>query len=89
MDKYLEIKKAFEASQDKESAIAMSKYMKNMFEFYGLPTPKRKKVYKDFLNAEKKTKKIDWIFLNQCYEDDHREFQYLVSDYLLETRYNF
>lgn len=88
MDKYLEIKKVFEASQDKENAIAMSKYMKNMFEFYGIPTPKRKKVYKDFLNVEKKTKKIDWIFLNQCYEDDHREFQYLVSDYLLTMKQN-
>ena len=47
MDKYLEIKKLFEQNEDKENAIAMAKYMRNLFEFYGLATPKRKKLYKD------------------------------------------
>ena len=42
MDKYLEIKKIFESRKDKENALAMSKYMRNIFVFYGLPTPKRK-----------------------------------------------
>ncbi len=37
MDKYLEIKKIFESREDKENALAMSKYMRNMFVFYGLP----------------------------------------------------
>ena len=32
MDKYLEIKKMFESKEDKENAIAMSKYMRNMFD---------------------------------------------------------
>ena len=83
MDKYLEIKKLFEQNEDKENAIAMAKYMRNLFEFYGLATPKRKKLYKDFLKEEKKNKKVDWDFLNKCYLDSHREFQYLVSDYLI------
>lgn len=83
MDKYLEIKKLFEQNEDKENAIAMAKYMRNLFEFYGLATPKRKKLYKDFLKAEKKNKKVDWDFLDKCYLDSHREFQYLVSDYLI------
>lgn len=83
MNKYLEIKKIFESREDKENAIAMSKYMRHMFDFYGLPTPKRKEVYKDFIKAEKKAKEIDWEFLDKCYEDNHREFQYLVYDYLI------
>lgn len=83
MNKYLEIKKLFESIEDKENAIAMSKYMRNMFDFYGLPAPKRKAIYKDFIKAEKKSKKIDWEFLDKCYEDNHREFQYLVYDYLI------
>ncbi len=83
MDKYLEIKKLFEQNEDKENAIAMAKYMRNLFEFYGLATPKRKKLYKDFLKEEKKNKKVDWNFLDKCYLDSHREFQYLVSDYLI------
>ena len=61
----------------------MAKYMRNLFEFYGLATPKRKKLYKDFLKEEKKNKKVDWEFLDKCYLDSHREFQYLVSDYLI------
>ncbi len=86
MDKYLEIKKIFESREDKKNAVAMSKYMRNLFDFYGLPTPKRKEVYSDFIKAEKKEKKIDWEFLDKCYDDRHREFQYLVYDYLLATK---
>ena len=83
MNKYLKIKKLFEEQSDEENAIAMSKYLRNLFNFYGIPTPKRKTIYKDFLKEEKKSKKIDWDFLDKCYEDEHREFQYLVSDYLI------
>lgn len=86
MYKYLEIKKLFESKEDKENAIAMSKYMRNMFDFYGLPTPKRKELYNNFIKNEKKSKIIDWNFLDKCYEDNHREFQYLVYDYLLSMK---
>lgn len=37
----------------------MSKYMRNMFDFYGLPTLKRKEIYKEFIKSEKKTKKVE------------------------------
>lgn len=80
---YLKIKKSFEEDQNFDSAIKMGKYMRNQFIFYGLPTPQRKAVYKNYLKEEKKKKKIDWKFLDECYQDEHREFQYLVFDYLL------
>ena len=86
MDKFLEIKKRFESREDKENAIAMSKYMRNLFGFYGFPAPKRKEVYNDIIRADKKAKVVDWEFLDKCYDDKHREFQYLVYDYLLATR---
>ncbi len=86
MDKYLEIKKIFESRKDRENAAAMSEYMKNLFDFYGLPAPKRKEVYRDFIKSEKKVKMVDWEFLDKCYGDKHREFQYLVYDYLLATK---
>ena len=86
MDKYLEIKKLFESKEDKENAIAMSKYMRNMFDFYGFSTPKRKEIYNDFIKSEQKCNRIDWTFLDKCYKDTHREFQYLVSDYLLAMK---
>lgn len=83
MNKYGEIKQRFESMEDKENASSMSKYMRNLFIFYGLPTPKRKALYKDIIKEEKKQKKIDWEFLDRCYEDEHREFQYVVCDYLI------
>ncbi len=86
MDKFLEVKKRFESREDKENAIAMSRYMRDQFEFYGLPAPKRKEVYNDIIRADKKAKVVDWEFLDKCYDDKHREFQYLVYDYLLATK---
>ena len=86
MDKYEEIKRIFESEADRENAAAMSKYMRNLFDFYGLPTPKRKGIYKELIKSDKKTKTIDWEFLDKCYRDVHREFQYLVYDYLLAVK---
>ena len=83
MDKYAEIRNRFEESADQENAVKMAKYMRNLFSFYGIPTPKRKKLYRDILKEEKKTKIVDWEFLDQCYADEHREFQYLAADYLI------
>lgn len=82
MDKYLRIKEQFETNKDNDNAIKMAAYMRNMFSFYGLLTPERKAVYKEFLSIEKKNKEIDWKFIEACYSDEHREFQYLVLDYL-------
>ena len=45
MDKYLELKEKFEANRDDENAVKMAAYMRNLFSFYGLPTPKRKAIY--------------------------------------------
>lgn len=86
MDKYLKIKSLFEKSQDEENAKKMAQYMKNQFLFYGIATPKRRAIYKEFLKQEKKQHKVDWEFLDLCYQDEHREFQYLVYDYLLSLK---
>ena len=83
MEKYFELKKAFEENSDSEKAVPMSKYMRDLFKFYGIPTPLRRALYKDLLKAEKKKKTIDWNLLDKCYKDEHREFQYFVVDYLL------
>lgn len=54
MDKYLEIKRKFEEIEDRENAISMAKYMRDLFPFYGIATSKRKAVYKNLLKEEKK-----------------------------------
>lgn len=82
MNRYSEIKNLFEENRNEENAVKMAAYMRNLFSFYGLPTPHRKALYKDFLKSEKKSKIVDWNFLDQCWDDEHREFQYVVMDYL-------
>ena len=52
MEKYLAVKKRFEEQEDRENAVRMSKYLRDQFAFYGLPTPKRKALYKDFLRED-------------------------------------
>lgn len=82
MDKYAEIKNRFEENRDPENAVKMEKYMRNLFTFYGISTPKRKKLYRDMLREEKKKGIPDWTFFDKCYEDEHREFQYAACDFL-------
>ena len=86
MYKFNLVKEMFENAQNPENAAAMSAYMKNKFDFYGIPSPERKELYKDFLKSEKASKNVDWDFLDKCYKDDHREMQYLVYDYLLALK---
>ena len=88
MEKYQRIKKEFEKWGNQENAVKMARYMRNQFCFYGLSALKRKEIYKEFLKEEKKSKVIDWDFFDKCYADEHREFQYLVCDYLL-TMHDF
>ncbi|NLZ69981.1 MAG: DNA alkylation repair protein [Clostridiaceae bacterium] len=82
MAEYTELRELFEQNSDGEKAESMVAYMRNLFLFYGLPTPKRRAVYREFLKEAKKKKIIDWDLLDRCYEDEHREFQYFVVDYL-------
>lgn len=82
MTKYEELKAVFEANADPENAVSMSKYMRDMFVFYGIPSPKRKELTKEFIKREKAQKYVDWAFLDECYEDPHRELQYFVNDCL-------
>jgi 3-methyladenine DNA glycosylase AlkD len=82
MTKYEELKRVFESAANDEDAFFMAKYMRDQFAFYGIPTPKRRKLVKPFIKRDKARKVIDWQFLDACYQDEHREFQYFVNDYL-------
>ncbi len=80
---YKILKKQMESHADPLQAKKMAAYMKNHFLFYGIPSPNRKALYKDFLKEEKTKKVVDWELLDQCFEDKHREFQYFACDYLV------
>lgn len=81
-----ELRTAFEQKANRDNAQHMAKYMRNQFIFYGLKTPQRKEVYHDFLKDEKRKKQIDWALLDQAWQDEHREMQYFVYDYLLAMK---
>ena len=68
--------------KNEEQAQKMSKYMLNKFEYIGIKTPERRKIFKNFFKEYKNEEKIDWEFVNKCWKNKHREFQYIAADYL-------
>lgn len=68
MDKYRFIKDKFEEISDRDKADSMAKYMRNIFQFYGIPSPKRRETYKEFIREEKKIKPLTGIFLINAME---------------------
>lgn len=68
--------------KNEEQAQRMSKYMLNKFEYIGIKTPERREIFKNFFKEYKNGEKIDWEFVNKCWENKYREFQYIAADYL-------
>ena len=62
-------------------AIEMAAYMKNRFDFLGIPTPLRRKLCKP-LFKEAKPQAPDWKFVEACWQSPYREMQYVATDYL-------
>lgn len=79
---YEEIEKRFKENENQDNASQMAKYMRNKFKFYGIKTPKRRDLYKDFLKDESKNAYIDWNMLKKAWDNPYREFQYFACDYL-------
>jgi 3-methyladenine DNA glycosylase AlkD len=73
----------FQAHANAGRAVQMSAYMRNQFAYLGIPTPLRRTLAKEFLNAEKKKTGTDWDFVDVCWGKEEREFQYLALDYLI------
>ena len=78
----LEIIDCLEARADNVRALDMSKYMKNKFEFFGVGAAERNEIWKPYFKEAKKTKKIDWDFIEICFKHDKRECQYMAAYYL-------
>ena len=66
---------------DAQKAIEMAAYMKNQFDFLGIPTPLRRKLCEP-LFKEMKPQSLDWDFVESCWESPYREMQYIATDYL-------
>ena len=73
-------------NKDESRAAQMSAYMRNQFEFFGVPTPIRKQLCREYFKAAKKSKTVDWDFVNACWDNPHRELQYVAVDYLANMK---
>lgn len=78
---YLYVKKLYEEHADPETAVPMARYMRDQFRYYGLKSPIRRKLVREFLKGKNK-QDLDWAFVDLCFQDDYRELQYVACDYL-------
>ena len=78
----MDIFKRLYDNKNEENAVPMAKYMRNKFPFLGLKRPDRDRLSKEFLNAKKADKEVDWDFIFTCYNMPEREFHLLGIDYM-------
>ena len=71
-----------ESLGDAAQSEKMAAYMKNRFPFCGVPKPEQARCMKPYFKESKKLK-IDWDFVDLCWQKDYREAQYAGIDYLL------
>ena len=71
-----------EAAKDPEKAGPMEAYMRHQFPFLGIAGPERNALYKKYFPSAKKTRIIDWDFVDTCWEKEPREYQYVAANYL-------
>ena len=81
---YNNISEEFEKLKNEKEAVFMAKYMKNNFEFLGIHSKERKEAQKKVFKTIPKDEKefIDFYFIDKCYDNKYREFQYASLDYL-------
>ena len=72
----------FEENRNELLAESMSKYMQDKFRFLGVRGATRTEIYKKYFSDARKTKTIDWDFVESCWNKEEREFQYVVVYYL-------
>lgn len=71
---------------DAEQAKSMSAYMRDQFEFLGIKTPKRRQLCREAFKKATKTGKLDWEFVEICWQKPQREYQYIACDYLVKMK---
>ena len=80
--KLLDLITDLEENRNELLAESMSKYMQDKFRFLGVRGATRTEIYKKYFPDARKTKTIDWDFVESCWNKEEREFQYVVVYYL-------
>ena len=71
-----------EAVKNPKKAGPMEAYMRQQFSFLDIAVSERNALYRKYFPSEKKTKIIDWDFVDTCWEKEPREYQYMGANYL-------
>jgi 3-methyladenine DNA glycosylase AlkD len=79
---YDELFRELESKRDENKAVKMSAYMKDQFQFLGIPKPEVHKIIKPYLKAASKESTVDWDFIFLCWEKEYREAQYVGVEYI-------
>ena len=80
--KLLDLITDLEENSNELLAESMSKYMQDKFRFLGVRGATRTEIYKKYFPEARKSKVIDWDFVESCWNKEEREFQYVVVYYL-------
>lgn len=71
---------------DAKKAESMSRVTGGRFRFVGMDAQTRHQVFKPFLEEEEPENPIDWEFVETCWDQKLREFQYFALVYLFHRR---
>ncbi len=84
------LKSAFESHANSDIAIGQQAYMKNKFAFYGIKTPKRRKIQqpflvKKYLPPKKELKQITTLL----WKENKREYHYFAQEFVFKYSNQF
>jgi 3-methyladenine DNA glycosylase AlkD len=77
---------SFHQNANPDKAILMKKYMKDRFDFFGIPSPLRKEIFREhklkygLIPAGKEEEIVQW-----CWQQTEREYQYFAMEFLNKT----
>ena len=77
------LQRGFEERQDPERAVAMARYMRDQFVFYGIPAPSQRSVARTALRPLPTPTEPELAeFARACWQRPQREWQYVACDTL-------
>ena len=79
-----ELEKQFRIHSNIENGLAMSKYMKDRFPFFGIKSQQRKEIQKIWISNVPKSLNHEerWELIRELWEKEEREYQYVAIDWM-------
>lgn len=86
-EKLVQFLQLLQKHSDTQKAMEMKKYMKDLFDFYGIPKPKRTELSKPFIKEISQLEEKEVISVSKkLWTMPQRELQYVAMDLLLKSK---